>query len=723
MNSVSTSKTIARRFQPIMHDCRKMALSYLAPLFMRFLENADISLLEAADKAENNQVQAQYFAVMKALKNGRETLTQDFLGKIDKQFRIFIERGAQNPEAIDLDELTSEKMELIEKREMEMSLPVQNVVLRANGNFIDKLYGLEQRLAVVNGGTKVFPEAMPGGVVQIAQAFRDVISLFETDRKLRMMLFVGFDHDVMRELSGYLDEYNRRLANAGLLPNLRYSVTKSKSQGRGAPGGSEPGTQEDDIDGAYEEIRGHLGMRRGSAPSGQRGSVSSQMVSDTLNTLKAADSEEFFNTPIEQYFEDIRIDHNFIDELRNTLNAQIEHLFERLDRNKMDEADEDAIDLVGMLFDFMLQDEDVPNAVKALLSRLQIPYLKVAIHEKQLFIKKSHPARRLLDAMVESGTKWVVEDDLMRGIFPHLRTIVERLHDQETPNMALFEASLDDLRQHVEQLEEKARLIQKRSIAAAEGQERLEMARNAARIVIEKMLHGKTIPQSARSFFLEDWAEKMVFILLREEQGRDSQAWRNAVDTLMLICSVVEISHDDDQREKVRKSYASTREKINFGLEQLRGFGRKDNERMLKSIEEWHQKAVAFSDATEVATDEDVVHFDAPVTDAEEGSDIEALDEKLQQRVEELEHVPFGTWFEFQDETGLQYRLKLAWYSNVSSKFMFVDALGLKAADYHLNDLVKLLEADQLKILDLKNRPFFDRALDAIKGFLGRNAA
>ena len=50
----------------------------------------------------------------------------------------------------------------------------------------------------------------------------------------------------------------------------------------------------------------------------------------------------------------------------------------------LEEADEDVINLVAMLFEFMLDDSSVPDAFKALIARLQIPLLKVAVLDKSL---------------------------------------------------------------------------------------------------------------------------------------------------------------------------------------------------------------------------------------------------------------------------------------------------------------------------------------------------
>src|SRR5690606_12041349 len=147
------------------------------------------------------------------------------------------------------------------------------------------------------------------------------------------------------------------------------------------------------------------------------------------------------------------------------------------DRRRVAGADADIIDLVGMLFEFVLQDEQLPNAVKALLSRLHTPFLKVAIIDRQLFTEKRHPGRRLLDAMAEAGTRWVAEEDLTRGIFPCMRAMVERILRDFTDDLGLFDELLDEFNSHLREVEQKAQAIERRSVEAADGQARLHNAR------------------------------------------------------------------------------------------------------------------------------------------------------------------------------------------------------------------------------------------------------
>lgn len=80
----------------------------------------------------------------------------------------------------------------------------------------------------------------------------------------------------------------------------------------------------------------------------------------------------------------------------------------------LEEADEDVINLVAMLFEFMLDDSSVPDAFKALIARLQIPLLKVAVLDKSLLSCTQHPARRLLNDIASAVIGWSPPHDHSR---------------------------------------------------------------------------------------------------------------------------------------------------------------------------------------------------------------------------------------------------------------------------------------------------------------------
>jgi hypothetical protein len=94
-------------------------------------------------------------------------------------------------------------------------------------------------------------------------------------------------------------------------------------------------------------------------------------------------------------------------------------------------------------------------------------------------------------------------------------------------------------------------------------------------------------------------------------------------------------------------------------------------------------------------------------------SPLENLSSKAQEIAFTLEHISFGTWFEFYSPPAT---LKLSWFSPTTRNYMFVDASGQRVALKPLTALAIEIEQGSARII-VKERtlPLMDRALTAIQ--------
>ncbi|HMB42546.1 MAG TPA: DUF1631 family protein, partial [Luteimonas sp.] len=72
------------------------------------------------------------------------------------------------------------------------------------------------------------------------------------------------------------------------------------------------------------------------------------------------------------------------------------------DQTCLTEHDEDAIDLVGLMFESLLETHALIGQARKLYARLVMSYVRVALTDENLFVRADHPARRLLDALTLS---------------------------------------------------------------------------------------------------------------------------------------------------------------------------------------------------------------------------------------------------------------------------------------------------------------------------------
>src|SRR5438105_3621493 len=104
-----------------------------------------------------------------------------------------------------------------------------------------------------------------------------------------------------------------------------------------------------------------------------------------------------------------------------------------------------TIELVAMLFDFIFETRDLPDSIKALIGRLQIPVLKAAMLDGAFFSKKSHPSRLLVNALADAGIGWSPAAGRDDPLYRKIEQIVHRVLDDFADDIALFDELRKDL--------------------------------------------------------------------------------------------------------------------------------------------------------------------------------------------------------------------------------------------------------------------------------------
>ena len=94
---------------------------------------------------------------------------------------------------------------------------------------------------------------------------------------------------------------------------------------------------------------------------------------------------------------------------------------------EMSQHQDNTIDIVAMLFDYILDDKNIPDRMKVIIGRLQIPILKVVLIDKTFFSKKRHPARSLLDTLSRAALGLNDEcDQIADAIYDKADSIVQK---------------------------------------------------------------------------------------------------------------------------------------------------------------------------------------------------------------------------------------------------------------------------------------------------------
>ena len=183
---------------------------------------------------------------------------------------------------------------------------------------------------------------------------------------------------------------------------------------------------------------------------------------------------------------------------------------------------DDAVDLIGMLFDQLAANHHLSSSALEWLARLSLPYLRLALAEPGLFEQASQlPAIRLLSVLVElwdGNPRTGPHDAELHGLADDAaREVVDGYQGDD----AIFVGALARLERALEPLRRRAAVSERRAWQAIEGGERLQAARRAADRELASRLHERPLLPAVAAFLDEYWRPSLVQAWLRA--GPDSE--------------------------------------------------------------------------------------------------------------------------------------------------------------------------------------------------------
>ncbi|AXO60477.1 DUF1631 domain-containing protein [Pseudomonas sp. phDV1] len=753
------SRGIQPRFSDLVQACRKLVMNRLAEHLSGVFGQVDDTLFECAEKAENNKVQTLFFDNMREIRRQRPQIERSYHQAIANNFSDFLDGKLQDRTPA---EVAPEQLALVQNEDYEETLQVTNMVSRVKARCTQPLFALEQRLALLNNGQKLGEDSNPFGPQAIAQAFRDALAPCPFPLQIKTILYMLFDRHVMQSLDSLYGALNQRLIDAGVLPNLKYSAQINQSVSRpdapapeapppqqtaGRPGATpapvEPALFDLDLSapppsdpGAlFSGLSSLLGEHRQSHPDapllGGTRSIVSFSPRQASRTYSASELLAALNRMQQQSAHELaqRLHQpQAVEGLKADLQQQLESHSSLPGDSKVSDQEADVIDLVGMLFDFILDDENLPDACKTALSHLHTPYLKIALQDKALFTQHHHPARRLLNTMAQAGVLYGSEGD-ERSLLAKMQWVVERVIHGFSGDLGLFDSLIEEFNEYVETLRHKVELRERRAVEAAKGRDRLLGAREQALEVVQRCVGKRDLPTIIRNFLELTWADVLVFVLLRH--GEQSTEWKRSCEVAEQLAwsgtplGEAEVLQLQEQRVPMLSD-------LRKGLELLGGYHEDGIRRLLQDIVacqhavQAKQPQLAAQLKPELPQSPLGAMLGEDVDLARQAPSRNKLSARAQALAKELASVEFGTWFEFV-EGGKSRALKLSWFSPTTHNYMFVDHSGQRVAIKPLTLLASEMEKGLARIVTPERAaPLVDRALTAIyrvlQRFTGRTA-
>jgi hypothetical protein len=623
---------------------RKSTLAYFSLLLKKLFKSFDQSLFDHAQKASNNQEQNRYFEAMREFRAKSPELIERYQQFLTKGLDDFF---ADRSDTVNQFNLSPDELTLVDKDDLEDELAISIISSKANTRFAESLWKLNRRLAVIRGGKKVDDETNPCGPVHLCHALQHAAASLEIENSIKIQLYKMFDTMVMPRAGELYEKLNSHFTEHRILPNLQFQAIKSpKSEAVGSTVKEQPPDASSDdeygehagnseVQGFYidpqEEARQqdlisairtlqHAGTHSGkrtTASGAHFGNIATNGTggADSFNAADFAFALSILQQKVQLSGSPTNISTaKSVEYVENHFIEQLGKLGGGKNCNKITEEDADTIDLVGMLFKYVLDDPKLPDALKSLLSHLHTPMLKVALMDKAFFSQPNHPARRLLNLLAEIGGRWISDNNGDKLVFPKLRAVVVRVLKEFIDDLSLFDELLLELSQFARTLEKRAELTEKRNTEAEKGLERLAKARLRAAGEIGTRMDGKQVPTQARRLLEQPWVDFLAFNLLRH--GDQSITWNAALRVVDdVILSVIPVAGKDTS------SFHEMQQKLDQSISQgllTIGYNQESSEQLLADLKEAQDLAIAQS--SELSTKQETDDTELPQQDASQGS-------------------------------------------------------------------------------------------------------
>ena len=726
----------------------------LKSVLANFFDRADDALFELADRAGSNLDQTAYFDAMRELRLRRKAMVVSILQYVSQAFN---EIGKFQPQqgGRSLDDVDEDSLSLLDHSQLEQQVAVDNLINKLRNRYAEQIRLLSVRVGHLVPGVELKDAQMPLSPEVICGGVAEACGDLDIDIRAKLVVLKLFDRLLADTLGDFYKEANHTLISEGVMPDMKRAPTgmaplrsgqrapeerapedrqaSSEASGQSGPAGESPGMSQSQA--TFSELSELL--RRGESASSTGGDPAGERYIDT-DRLMARLTEA--QSSSRQWGDGAVV----------PLNEQLQPILRSGDGESLSvgQVDNDVINLVSMLFDFILEDRQLHPVMKALIGRLQIPVLKVALSDKNFFNRGGHPVRKLLNELALSAIGWT---EKMAGQRDPLRdkieSVVDRVLSEFTTNVSLFEELLKDFSHFMDLDRRRRELVEQRLRDAEEGRARQERASQAAESLVQKLTEHRDVPEPVAGLLSEAWTRYLQWVVLRE--GEDSRRWQEArnlteqlvwsvdprpvtdatrTDLLRAIPAIVddlrkalqEISWDPFATDAAirdlelvhvdvfqRLVTAPSRPEPLSGTEE----GLQDSDHALEPLKEAPVPA-AEGPITETSTSNNAEEHAAVVNEAYVQSDNgEVAAPVSREWLQKAESLRVGSWIELaRDEN--RVRCKLAAFIKATGKYIFVNRSGAKVAEYLLQELAADMESGRISMLD--DGLIFDRALESI---------
>lgn len=686
---------------------------------------------DLSNRASSNNEQTLYFESMREIRIKKQGVINAFQQALTNNFLHLIEGKQTELSQPNAGNNNTTNLSLVENDDLEIELAISSMATRTRKLYLSTLYELTLRLDHLFPQVEVTEKNNPLDPEHICHAFAYACkNQLEISIKPQIIIFKQFERYVLNQLGHCYSDANQLLINTGILPKIPRNLQRAAEtpDNKQPKSGEKPPAQEQKP--TYDESAYQFNL------SELTNILSNVRTIDSAPTLSHYAS--YSNNPgpemgAAELVHLLTKAQTMVDEAHNAqqpknyLHPVVSQLLTQNhpeEPQSLKQLEDDIINLVAMFFEFILEDENISFAIRAQISRLQIPILKVAIRDNNFFNDSTHPARRLIDTIAEVGIALDENKPLKRdSVYQKIKSIIQTINNQYTFDESIFATLLDELTQVINKEQRKSALIEQRTSQAESGKSQIKLARAAARKILIKKLHNTALPDEVRDFLVNTWFNALIITYLK--YGEESSEWVDAsqtVDDLIWACQ----QHNDTKAlKRISALVPDLLHRISNGLAMVSEHP--DSQAIIiKEIEDILYQAekngIQQSDYHPIS--EQQIEALLPESEVESNGNqdksVSAIEQQQEQFkalsyefIQKAEQLAEGTWLKYEDSTSAKvYRCKLAAKLEATETYIFVNRFGFKALEKQRKEFA--YDMQQNRVTPLDNSPLFTRVIGRV---------
>lgn len=374
------------------------------------------------------------------------------------------------------------------------------------------------------------------------------------------------------------------------------------------------------------------------------------------------------------------------------------------------QIDENTIELLAKIFDFVFLEQNIPADMKRLIGQLQIPLLKAALNDKKFFITEEHPARRLIDALAKSGLAWDQDKGRNDPLYKMIEHIVEQVQKDFDQQIGLFSDVVANLESFLAAEEKISVDALAEPIAEALRQEKMRQAQKEAENDVALRISTGEVAGFVEVFLEAHWTR--ILTLAHSVKEKKPEVLIKALAVMDDLIWSVKPKNSPEQRKELITKLPSILSLTNAWLNAIKW---NDPERVVffSNLAERHAAIVRIqSELSPRHQVEVAVNIAQKASEHRMSKRFKHDHEKSRDQFTQMvDGIAQGNWVDFVRSNGTSAKFRLTWISPQRSRFIFTNRQGHDPFAFTDEELAQSLRDQKAHIIPVDS--VIDRALSA----------